>query len=92
MATATVATCWTEALLSTKGKSGQHCGAGFDPASQFFDSENSAGFNRKKAELRAESKETMKMPSLKLTDVLVACALALSTSIARAQVTGHDQP
>jgi fructan beta-fructosidase len=34
----------------------------------------------------------MRVASLKLTDSLLACALALSTSMVRAQVIGYDQP
>jgi len=33
---------------------------------------------------------TMRMPSLKLIDTLLACALAFSTSIAGAQVIHYD--
>ena len=35
---------------------------------------------------------TMRMPSLKLIDTLLACALAFSTSIAGAQVIRYDEP
>jgi hypothetical protein len=35
---------------------------------------------------------TTRMPSLKLAETLFACALALCTSIAGAQVIGYDEP